>query len=88
MNTIYIVEGTTGEYDDRSEWPVHSFANEDKACQLAERLNAWCKEKGCEPDGPNASNSFQNDQRPEEDPGFLCYYTGTRYYVYPVPFGG
>lgn len=39
MKTIYMVEGTCGEYSDRSEWPVCAFTDEGKAKSLVEKLN-------------------------------------------------
>lgn len=32
-NKIYVVMGTTGEYSDRSEWPVIAYFDEEKAKQ-------------------------------------------------------
>lgn len=36
---IYIVAGSTGEYDDRYEWNVKAFSSKEKADDLAGALN-------------------------------------------------
>lgn len=43
---IWIVEGVTGEYSDRSEWPVAAFLHEKVAMEFADRANAWLAEYG------------------------------------------
>ncbi len=80
--TLYVVMGTTGEYSDRSEWPVRAFIDETAAETLAVLATARAKEiedtKGNRyssiPDGAN-----EHDQQMQMD------YTGTKYYIMTVP---
>ena len=36
--TIWVVEGTTGEYSSRTEWPVCAFRSEEKAKEFTSQL--------------------------------------------------
>lgn len=76
MKTIYVVMGQTGEYSDRSEWPVMAYTDKpsaekhaDDAMMEARRLKAD-QEYG-------AKNKY--------DPNMSMDYTGTDYYVMDVP---
>ena len=83
MKTIYVVEGSTGEYSDRSEWPVRAFTSEEKAKKFVEALAAWCDKNGC---GENRGDSYweARDKGHPLDPSFNSDYTGTRYTYYSV----
>ncbi len=39
MTDVYIVEGSEGEYSDRTEWVVKGFTSEAKACELVASLS-------------------------------------------------
>jgi len=43
---IFLVIGEQGEYSARTLWYVRAFAEKALADALAERLNAWCAERG------------------------------------------
>ncbi len=91
MDVIFVVEGVTGEYEDRQEWAVCAFSTKDAAQGLCDRLNAWCKEQGCEMDAETVTDFTVRttyDFRPEEDPHFSCSFTGVGYRIYEIPFGG
>lgn len=90
MDKVFVVEGVTGEYDDRSEWPVRAFGKQEDADGLCAKLNAWCEDHECDEDAPKASDfyySYSHDCRPPEDPSFRCMHTGVKYRVYSIPFG-
>ena len=74
---ISIVMGTTGEYSDRSEWPVRAFLTARRAEKYAlaakQRADVIAKEHG-------GMDILQ--QKPNElDPGMRMDYTGTEYFV-------
>jgi hypothetical protein len=76
--TIFVVEGSTGEYSDHREWPVMAYRDEAAAKAHVEaatrRANDLKAQHACDiPDGAN-----------EHDPGMQTDYTGTRYYYYAV----
>lgn len=78
--------GTTGEWSDRTEWSVKAFSSEGKAKAMVERLAAWCDLHQV---GENNHCSYENRyklNKPEDDPDFICDYTGTKYYYFAVPF--
>lgn len=75
---IYIVEGTTGEYSDRSEWPVAAYADESLAQQHAEAAKRWYEEHDCFE--RHYDEIFQNPF----DPFMHINYTGTDWTVYEV----
>jgi len=80
MSTIYVVQGTTGEYSDRKDWLVKAFSSQTKALDLCHRaqLRAFEIKKSRESpySAPKNSNEF--------DPGMYMDYTGTEYTVLPV----
>ena len=82
---LYVVMGTTGEYSDRSEWPVRSFLSLDKAQAFVLAADTWLRENGIY---QGSDEGVGHELRPETcpfDPGFSTGYTGTGYYVMPVP---
>lgn len=83
---VYIVTGTTGDFDDAREWSVRGFLNENLAVALCTRLNAWCKEHHCSQDEVVIREGPKAGSRPPEDTQFMMNSgTGTKYYVNPVP---
>ncbi len=82
--TIYTVMGTTGEYSDRSEWPVVAYTDKSraeehvvKATQHVENHIATCKKYyhgiGC-----------QDTITSPLDPSASADSNGTRYFLYDV----
>lgn len=90
MNSVYIVFGSTGEYSDRREWAVRGFSDENRAEELVKALDVWLRENRFhEDDDPLAGYQERYHPPPNAlDPAFQCDYTGTRYYIVEVPFGG
>ena len=80
MKKIFVVMGSTGEYSDRTEWPVLAYTDEDLAKEhvvnadrrakeiYATRKTRYGVEKGI--------NEF--------DPDMDMNYTGTSYFLYTV----
>lgn len=80
MKTVYVVQGSCGEYSDHMEWMVRAFMDEEKAKAFVilatEQGNAlrlkyagkyWCEEKT------------------EADPNFQWDYSGFNYTYYSIP---
>lgn len=88
MKTVWIVEGSTGEYSDRREWPVCAFTTEEKAKELVEELSGLARV--AEQAGLNRDDDLWRDETPEfkklqqKDPRASIDYTGTHYTAYPV----
>lgn len=78
---IFVVEGTTGEYSDRSEWPVMAYVDEEKAKEHV--VNAERRAKELE---ATRRDYFDNVEKGanEFDPEMIMDYTGTSYYYYDV----
>ena len=79
---ISIVMGMTGEYSDRSEWPVRAFLTARRAEKYAlaakQRADVIAKEHG----GTRLVPQDILQQKPNElDPGMQMDYTGTEYFV-------
>lgn len=85
---IYVVEGRTGEYSDRSEWIVcYRVSREDAervrvVCQ--EQADAWFEKYKNSPGYPDADDA-EEAKGWMLDPWFGCDYTGTQYVVIEVP---
>lgn len=54
-NTIYVVYGRTGEYSDRTEWPVRAFRTERAASDFRAQLLETCRHLGVQRGQPTAS---------------------------------
>lgn len=86
MERVWIVMGSTGEYSDRTEWPVVAFTSEDAAKARIEALGVrmqgmpkeWHEDRWEHEDAMKAHMTAL-------DPGFATDYTGTRYFIYDVP---
>lgn len=83
---IFVVMGTTGEYSDRSEWPVAAVETEDEAKQYIAALERQYQ---------NIPPSMKQDRWKNRDkvkalmtldPSFDEDYTGTSYFMCEVPF--
>lgn len=84
MNKIYIVMGTTGEYSDRTEWPVKAFFNKQKAERLVRLASERAREifSSLHSDWYNVRKALsQGDIKNEYDSNFQIDYTGTLYFL-------
>lgn len=85
MDKVWIVMGSTGEYSDRTEWPVIAFSSEAAAKERIAALDArmqqmpedWREERG------KFGTEIKAHMAPL-DPGFSMDYTGTSYFFYEV----
>ena len=80
MKTIYVVFGSTGEYSDRTEWPVLAYSslkNAQKHCgnaaDYAREIFGKVKSVYDIPDKLMRSNPY--------DSKMMMDYTGTSYYI-------
>lgn len=76
--TIYVVMGSTGEYSDRTEWPVCAYSDKSEAqthCQLA---TAYVNEHN------HGDWRYDNPASPY-DPNLRIYGYDIGYYVMDVP---
>lgn len=86
MERIWIVMGSTGEYSDRTEWPVIAFTTEEAAKAHIAALDVkmqdipqdWREERWLNDDNIKAHMA-------PLDPAFAMDYTGTSYFFYEVP---
>lgn len=85
---VYIVFGTTGEYSDRSEWPVKAYLDEVRAQEHVEAASADAREFMATSHGEHYSvwgmTKEELAERFPHDPNFSCDYTGTKYYLETV----
>ena len=80
-NTIYIVEGHTGEYSDRQDWPVAWTETEAEAIALRDRLqreNDGLTDEDREYQNRASTLSKLTDKSWSQD------YNGTKYTVYAL----
>lgn len=82
----YVVVGETGEYSGAQIWYVRAFLARDRADQLTERLNSWCRaQKYSFEDMPVYRDYIKQNDHPPEDSHFQCDSTGTEYSVIAIP---
>jgi hypothetical protein len=77
---IYLVVGSTGEYDDYRTWTVKAFKNKEKAEEF---------KKACQDISDNYSKQSYFDlinPESELDSNFTMDYNGVEYYVETVSF--
>jgi len=82
--TIYIVQGTTGEYSDRTEWLVRAFTREQDAKDEVGRLTHLWMGLRCEETWSEEGAAAEAEMR-KHDPGFCVDYTGTSWRVLECP---
>jgi len=84
MKKIWIVEGRTGEYSDRSEWQVCAFYDENKAKEFVEELSdlARLTYVAAGGDAHEDTEEFKALQALDAKAGMD--YTGTSYRAYAV----
>jgi len=85
---IFIVMGSTGEYSDRTEWPVMAFLteaeakkHEDDCLTEAIRLGASSTLKK-----PHYDSYAHDGEKSKFDPDMQCSYTGVGYFIMDCPF--
>lgn len=86
MQCVWIVMGTTGEYSDRSEWPVVACTSEEGAkarvaaldIRMQQMPQEWREDRLAHMDEIKAHMA-------PLDGSFSMDYTGTSYFVYEVP---
>jgi hypothetical protein len=87
LTKIYLVIGRTGEYSDRSEWPVCWRESLSDAEQIVAKLNAEAAAfKEWDDDAERYSGDAERNERMKAmtDPSFSCDYTGTTYSTWAV----
>lgn len=77
---IYVVTGSTGEYSDRTEWPVRAFRTQAQAEELVERASARARELFQERESKGGWG-YDYSGKNAYDPRMQMDYTGTTYYV-------
>lgn len=87
---VWIIMGTTGEYSDRSEWPVRGYINEATARTEVEAMSARAREVQDEFRQVKYDFSPEGKARMSQimqyigDDSFNADYTGTSYYLMEV----
>ncbi len=85
MDRVWVVMGWTGEYSDRSEWPVAAFMTEEAAQARVKALDEKMQEM------PKEWRRNWDDREKVRahmgalDPDYHEDYTGTGYFIYEVP---
>lgn len=85
---VYVIEGASGEYSDRQNWPVVAFLDKAKADERLEALEKWARDNRLH--ATNYGDLAEYDDRDSlrktnpYDPSMQCDYTGTDYYVLSV----
>ncbi len=80
MREIYVVIGTTGEYSDKTEWPVKAFFDLSKAEDVVVKATA----RAAELDAKRESRYRAGEEKNEYDPNMQMDYTGTWYEIMKV----
>ena len=89
---LWLVTGTTGEYSDRSEWPVAAFDAEDDAKSFVNFLDEKQRELSAAlgMTSPGYQEWDKRQSREEAmrafDPNYSTDYTGTSWSVGPVAY--
>lgn len=80
--TIYVVQGMTGEYSEHQEWLVKAFRSQLAAQDHVSKLSAWLMERGLSyQERGTAPNYDVNEETCPFDDAFKVDYTGTRYFI-------
>lgn len=78
--TIYIVKGTTGEYDDTCLWDVKAFKDKEDALKFLSQCQAHADKEYINAGGRKFTFCYKLKDSPY-DPKFDMDYTGTEYYI-------
>lgn len=84
-NFLYLVQGSTGEYSDHTEWNVAAYTDPEQAERHRDLAQKWSK---CDPDEETRLSWDERDEITKNapyDPNLYITYTGVRYYVDKVP---
>lgn len=87
---VYVVMGETGEYSDRSEWPVVAYFDEPAAQAHVLRAETWLREQRIFNDdqspilGDYDARTALVGQNPHDPHMPAPDYTGSRYYILTV----
>ena len=86
---IWIVQGSTGAYDDSRDWIAKAFVSEERAASLQAKLDDILKEKQLHYDNMRRNMGRRNDYHvPDEllilDPNADVDYTGASYNMYCI----
>lgn len=92
MDKVYVVVGSTGEFDARSSWNVEAFASRERAQRLCDFLNMALKHYCCH--RTILDTEKYNPSLKEEclkilellDSKARIDYTGSNYYIVDIPF--
>jgi len=77
---IYVVQGSTGQYDDHCEWLVKAFKSKDKAKEFVAQANEHAENLKS---NRESEYSFSDEAHPM-DPNYITDYTGSSYTFHPV----
>ncbi len=88
--TVYVVQGSTGEYSSRRDWLVAAFLTAEDANAYCDLCNSWLHEKHLHFRSDRSQRYDLYDYSGDfpvnpYDPRFDCDYTGTGYEVYQLP---
>jgi len=84
MKTIHVVMGSTGEYSDRSEWPVLAFSSLEVAQTRVTLATQRAKEIEAQRESKYSLISEDDNLKNEYDPDMRMDYTGTIYFITTV----
>lgn len=84
--TIYIVEGSTGEYSDHTEWPVRAYRTEAAAKEMVELCSAEYRRIAIEMKrlGLDYYDNLPESCIHKYDDRMRMDYNGVNYQCYPV----
>lgn len=86
---VHVVMGTTGEYSDRTEWPVVAYPSAEQAQEHVRLATEWMQ-KNCDPHKLYALGYLERAEWRKAntnpyDPSMEVDYTGTTWFTYEVP---
>ena len=85
MAKVFVVFGMSGEYSDRSEWPVRAYESQAEAQACVDRCNAYAKTAPPDDYTPGAwDRRKQWTSLNPDDPSMTCYSGGTEYGLYEI----
>lgn len=88
-NQIYIVQGSTGEYSDHTEWVIAAYRKEEEAQAHVAAATARARELKVDPGSDGRIKDWYQKRKSAErqnqfDPQMQIDYTGVYYTYYPV----
>lgn len=81
---VWIVEGSTGEYEDRREWIVKAFVSKEHAMSLRTKLESVLKEEELHRENMGLNYDDIPDKLLQLDPHASVDYTGASYSLYSI----